>query len=454
MVTALLFALFACDGASDAGSAQPPSVAAPTPPHPPPPGAPGRAGPPPNGAPDGPPPGGPPGGGPGLSGLSVQDPTGFPMFHDKPGPPGPAPAGLGAFSQAQLLAARPAGGFRPQIAVGPDGTLHLVYYDRAEAGDIIRYRTSRDGATWTAPETISHPSGRNWGPDLVVRDDGSVVLVYDHMNPDFTSRGFVRVRGADGRWSAPLALTPDGNHESGSGHVAAVGDALVYVWIGKPAVPTERFRAQWRWFSGGSWSEARAFTDGAQDAWHTNVELAPNGMVIAGYDIGTGGSETTLYLASGKDGRFATPEDVTASSHPGERPNFAFLGDTTWVTWFRKIGGAPQHIYVRSGGPGRWGETVEPSKGLGGYHFDPDIAVNTAGVKCLVWGWDAGEDAELLYSVDRGSGWETPRRVAEIDWGKPGLPSIEAAPDGSFHVTWTQGVRGTNEVYYARLNAG
>jgi hypothetical protein len=69
----------------------------------------------------------------------------------------------------------------------------------------------------------------------------------------------------------------------------------------------------------------------------------------------------------------------------------------------------------------------------------------------MVWGWDMGQDAELLYSLNRGAGWEAPKKVAEIDWGKPGLPSIDADSTGAFHVVWNQGVRGSNEVYYARL---
>ena len=32
----------------------------------------------------------------------------------------------------------------------------------------------------------------------------------------------------------------------------------------------------------------------------------------------------------------------------------------------------------------KWGAVVEPSKGYGGYHFDPDVAVND-GTLCLVW---------------------------------------------------------------------
>jgi hypothetical protein len=205
------------------------------------------------------------------------------------------------------------------------------------------------------------------------------------------------------------------------------------------------------WRTGGKWSEPAALTDGTMDAWHTNVERRPDGSVLAGFDVGQGGSETTLYVVNGRDGHFDAPENLSATSHPGERPNFAFDAKTDWVTWFHKVGGRPEHVYVRSGRPGAWGATDEPSAGLGGYHFDPDIAVNKDGVLCLVWGWDSGADAELVYSLNRGKGWDPVRKVAEIDWGKPGLPSVFPDDTGAFHVVWNQGVRGSNEVYYAKL---
>jgi hypothetical protein len=94
----------------------------------------------------------------------------------------------------------------------------------------------------------------------------------------------------------------------------------------------------------------------------------------------------------------------------------------------------------------------EPSAGLGGYHYDPDIEINKDGILCLVWGWDGGEEAELLYSLDRGSGWAPPQRVASVAWGKPGLPSLTADPSGRFHVVWNQGIKGENQVYFAVLN--
>ena len=390
----------------------------------------------------------------GGSGAAMQDPSGFPDFHDRTAPAGPPlPAGAG-WSTPVRLTADPGGGYRPQIAVAPDGRLHAVYYERTQQGDLIRHRTSRDGATWTDPVPLGFDRDRNWGPDIVARADGSVVVCFDHAKPDFTSRAWLTTWTEAGGWSAPAPLTADDPRgEVGSGHVAdGTGDDLAFVWIGKRMDPRERFRALWRWRSKGVWSESEAFTDGANDAWHTNVERRPDGSVLAAWDVGVGGSETTLYVAEGRDGSFRAAEDLSrAPGKPGERAHFAFGADgTDHATWFHKKQGSPVAVYVRSGRPGAWSDRVdEPSAGVGGYHFDPDIAIDRAGTRVLVWGWDATREAELAYSVDRGRGWESARRVASLGAGKPGLPSLVVDAAGTFHAVWNQGVRGRSDVWYA-----
>lgn len=408
---------------------------------------------PPPGGPGGPPP--PPGGKPGGSGAALQDPSGFPVFHDWPAPPGSAVPGGGAWSAPVRLTDDPAGGYRPQIAVSPkDDTLHAVYYVRADEGDIIQHQRSTDaGQQWTDPAPLGHDRQRNWGPDIVARPDGSVVVVYDHAMPDMRSRGYLTTWDGQG-WSEPEPLTPDDGGEVGSGHVAnAQGGDLAYILIGKALGPEHHFQARARWRLSGTWTPLEPLTDGVADAWHTNVERRPDGTVLAGFDIGTGGAETTLYLVEGRDGSWSPLENLSASGPRGERPHFAFdPRGTDHVAWFHKVGGKPVHIYVRSGRPGAWGTAQEPARGYGGFHFDPDIAINKDGVLCLVWGWDSGRDAEMVYALNRGDGWSAPKKLADIDWGKPGLPSLDTDAQGNFHVIWNQGVRGSNHVYYARLS--
>ena len=419
--------------------------------------------------PPGPPNGGPggPGGGPGGpngqpgppgppggegSGAGLQDPFGFPAFHDRPPPTGTDVDASGSWGSPIRVSDGEGGGYRPQITVGSEDEVHVVFYERADAGDLIRHRRSSDGETFTDPLHVGFDELRNWGPDITPRDDGSLVMCWDHAAEDFHSRGWLTLWDGSA-WSTPEALTPDDPQgEIGSGHIAnGTGESLYYVWIGKQMTPDDHFKAMGRIFDGSSWSDPVAFTDGAADAWHTNVERRPDGSVLAGWDVGMGGSATTLYLVEGRDGSWGDVENLSDSGPLGERPHFAF-GDEDHVTWFHKekaVG--PIAVYVRSGGPGEWSPAVQPSEGYGGYHFDPDIEINHEGDRVLVWGWDGGDQAELVYAVDTGDGWSKPLRVATIGEGKPGLPSISVSSDGDFHVVWNHGVRGRNDVYYARL---
>jgi len=407
---------------------------------------------------------GPAGRGPaaGSSGAALQDPSGFPEFHAWPSPGGAAIQGLGGWSAPVRLSSGAGGGYRPQVAVGDDGTAHVLFYSREEAGDLMVHRIRPPGATeFGAVQRPGFARGRNWGPDLVVRSDGSVPVVFDLADPGPASRGYF-TEWRDRRWSDPTPLTSgEANQEVGSGHLAdgAAGE-LAYVWIGKTIGMEHRFQAWSRWYRDGSWTEPVALSDGSADAWHTNVERRPDGSMLVGFDIGTGGAETTLYVAEGREGRFSALENLTATGGPGERPHFAFAPDgeggfVDHIAYFHKVGGKPIHVYTRTGGPGAWGAPEEPSKGYGGFHFDPEIAADSSGRLCLVWGWDTGREAELVYAIRSPEGrWSEPKRVATLGSGKPGLASLVVGPDDTFHVVWNQGVRGSSEVYYATLPPG
>ena len=86
----------------------------------------------------------------------------------------------------------------------------------------------------------------------------------------------------------------------GSGHVAqTIGDGLAYLHR-QELGPEHKFQARTRWFDGQNWSEPIPLSDGTEDAWHTNVERRPDGTVLAGYDIGTGGRPPHCILSMAK----------------------------------------------------------------------------------------------------------------------------------------------------------
>ncbi len=407
-------------------------------------------------------PAGPPGE---LSGAALQDPTGFPRFHDHPAPAGPRPDEGPRWSALTRLSADE-GGLRPQVAAGPDGTLHLVYYAQTPGGDLLRHRISPvQGAcdadrscawsAWSEPEPFGSTEGRNWGPDLVVRPDGSAVVSWDHTLPARSDEGQVLVSTwRAGAWSEPEQVNTGAGAEVGSAHVAdARGEDLAVVWIERQLSPGARFQAMSRWRRGERWEEVQPLAgpaggDPNRESWHTNVERRPDGSVLAGWDLGPGGGENQVVAAIGQDGRWEPTQDLSAGRAWGERPHFAFTArGEPWVLWFHRVLDRPLAIWARDPG----GALSALGEGLGGFQFDPEIAINDAGVLCAVWGWDSGAEADLVYSLRRDGAWSRPARVSGMHGRKPGLPSLAVGPDGSFHVAWAWWLRGQSEVWYARL---
>ena len=81
--------------------------------------------------------------------------------------------------------------------------------------------------------------------------------------------------------------------------------------------------------------------------------------------------------------------------------------------------------------------------GYGGYHFDPDIAVNQK--VSASWGVGWWKPSGMVYSINRGK--DGPPAHGKHWLGQTRIASIDVDRDGRFHVIWNQGIRGYNEVY-------
>jgi hypothetical protein len=83
------------------------------------------------------------------------------------------------------------GAIIPQMAVGPDGTLHVVWQDARFTGarDAIAYSRSSDGGTtWTTPVRVnSNPLVVAFTPQVHVRADGMVGITYYDLRSDTSS---------------------------------------------------------------------------------------------------------------------------------------------------------------------------------------------------------------------------------------------------------------------------
>ena len=103
---------------------------------------------------------------------------------------------------------------RPQIAVAPDNTLHIVWKDNPSwtgPGERLLYHSfSRDGVHWSDPATISSPTDQliYFDPQLYSDRDGDLHLVWSEgVRYDWFEIYYAQ--WSDGTWSQKVCLTSD-----------------------------------------------------------------------------------------------------------------------------------------------------------------------------------------------------------------------------------------------------
>ncbi|MEE8421364.1 MAG: hypothetical protein V3S31_01155 [Dehalococcoidia bacterium] len=230
-------------------------------------------------------------------------------------------------------------GWDTSLAFAADGSLHLLGIDPAQFGSVdgVEYATLRGGA-WTVEAVGSGPQPYEWGTDIAVGPDGTVHAVYF----DASNRDLVYARNDGSGWTTePIYENGDAGRfavialdEEGRPHVAFVqGDAT--------------FREEGRnsgsvvygAFDGSAWAfESVATLDdmvfGFEGARRTvALALSPGGPVVAFIDV------SQLGLATLRDGAWGVETVLAAGDDPFQVVGLALDGDGAPFLTFSTITG-------------------------------------------------------------------------------------------------------------------
>lgn len=128
-----------------------------------------------------------------------------------------------------------------QIAFGPRGDLYVVWYQDAGGGDTVyAARRGPDGA-WAeggrAPMRLSTPGAQGYLPKIAVGPEGSVVVVWSEHEGDGPMRIAARRTGAASEpWGPIEVLSPDTGDDAVHPSVAmGPGDRAIAAWAQGPA---------------------------------------------------------------------------------------------------------------------------------------------------------------------------------------------------------------------------
>jgi hypothetical protein len=314
-----------------------------------------------------------------------------------------------------------AGSAEPNLAVAPDGRVHMSWLEPAGSGYALRI-ASLDGTRWSQPQTIR--SGRdffvNWAdfPSVEVFEDGRLAAHWLQRNGSGTYAYGVRIsQSRDGgrTWSAPITPHRD-NTQTEHGFVA--------MWREQGTL-------------GAVWLDGRKFTAGGHDA--------SNEMMLV----------TTTLDSAGNLGPEVRLDERTCDCCQ----NSAAMTDAGPVIAYRdRSPDEIRDIYITRRVAGKWttGAPVHTDNWKIAACPVNGPAVAAAGRRVAVAWYTAARDSaqvKVAFSDDAGATFGAPVRV---DGGVPaGRVDVELLQDGSALVTWIERIGGdTAAVRVRRVQPG
>lgn len=106
------------------------------------------------------------------------------------------------FASAQILIES------PKLAVGPNGVLHLVWFQANINNENVLYSNSADGGeNWSSPVNISNSMGASQSPALTIDSSNRVHVVWEEQVGGTEYKINYSRRGTNGVWSAPVGIS-------------------------------------------------------------------------------------------------------------------------------------------------------------------------------------------------------------------------------------------------------
>lgn len=391
----------------------------------------------------------------------------------------------------------------PEIAVGPDGAINVIWLDKGltadrpppkprkpgehshiSATDLYFSRSEDGGQSWSTPAQVNAAPGSVWGfavskPQIGVGPTGTIHVFYpaNDKSPktglDVVSARYTRSTNKGKSFATPIVLNRPA--ELDREDILGEGLSMTNSFGAMGVAPDGTIITAWQ-----DVAEMKDSSDGADGAvaisMNDGASFEAERIALPGNDvcpccqltIAFGGD--TAYMGYRKiysDGRDSTVARSTdgGRSFPAEgrldlarwdidgcplKPTeLAIDGNNVYAATFTG-GEEPAALYFsRSTDGGNSFAGGRQVHAAAGYSDAPAMTVDDAGVVRIVWHAKVGGPRRLFtsVSVDGGETLSEPIEVATPE-GKSAYPATAVAPDGTVYVAWQQE---NEEVFIAPL---
>ena len=322
------------------------------------------------------------------------------------------------------------GSLQPDMAIGPDGKIHVVWEDYSRLGSLmwkdILY-ACYDGIEWSEPEQVSAmDTTYSLFPEVAVDSLGRPHVVWNHRAIFIDGDAYYSFR-TDTGWTEPFNLTPLGLTQYAP-DICIDSRGFIHV--------------VWSDFLSGNGDIYHQYYDGVE--WSDYVNIS-NNSVDSGTPHIVVDSEDNLHVVwwqgdiyySRYDG-IAWSLGINISQNPLNSINQSISLDTDdnpHVVWKQSLGGQVYEIYYSYFDGEEWTEP-EDITNLGFNSLAPSFVINNDNIKCLLFSLASPiGDPYVYYCFNMGFHWSIPDTIFEDFTGTYSTVAVDS--NNVFHACIT-----------------
>jgi len=287
----------------------------------------------------------------------------------------------------------------PYLIAGPNGHLHLIWYEHIANSRCIYYSSRDPSGKWSIPQNVSSPDDMAMDFAAVVDANGTLHLAWFGSSSGNWEILYVN-KPLGGNWSDPVSLSPPCSYSGQVSMAMDDNDHLHLVWsegtsLGLLSNSDIFYRER---SENGQWSDLRNLSESDGQSLYPVIAADSTGSIYVVWQDAIPGGLWSIYCISRRPDETWT--DAVRLSPPDENAEEAriYAGHSVDVVWSGGVAGNWEICHVHRDEFGTWSPPIVISN-TPGDSFAPYLVADTSEGLHVVWYDDTLGPYDIYYST-------------------------------------------------------